>query len=175
MEVALSALLDGTKDSTRNIAANTPEAFRYSIPPSPVVRLCLDCTGRQVKRSHNCGHQRMDLRTQVRPGTFRCRGEFSSANNDSDSRRQNRPDFMQQFLKPLVRATRAGVITAELFQQLLIAVNHSCAAFHVRFRGIPAAALAGALKSRGGRGMDRRGSCAWCTSVSCVRFLHGIG
>jgi hypothetical protein len=58
---------------------------------------------------------------------------------------------MQQFLKPLVRSARAGVVAAELLEQLLVAVDDADAALDVRLGRVAAAALAGALKRRAGR------------------------
>jgi hypothetical protein len=75
---------------------------------------------------------------------------------------------MQQVLKALVRAARAGVVAAELLDQLLLAVHDPHASLHVRLGGVAAATLAGALKSAADRGDDRsrRGPCAWNTSCS---------
>jgi hypothetical protein len=83
--------------------------------------------------------------------------------NAPDSRRQNRPVRMQQFLKALVGSARARIFPAELFDELLIAVHDTRAALHMCFRWESAPALTGALESRGDRDTDRDGV-AWCTS-----------
>jgi hypothetical protein len=72
---------------------------------------------------------------------------------------------MQQLLKAAVRPARARVVAAELFEQILPAVDDADAALHVRLGRETAPALTRALESRARRGMrylDRR--CAWRTS-----------
>jgi hypothetical protein len=89
------------------------------------------------------------------------------ANNNCGLRRQKRPDFRQQFLKPFVGAAGARVVAAELFEELFVAVNDARAAFYVGFGGVASAAFAGGFKSRSGRNIarcDRRAGFAWDTS-----------
>jgi hypothetical protein len=83
--------------------------------------------------------------------------------NATGSPRQNRPDRMQHFLKAPVGPARARIVSAELFDQLLVAVNDPDAAFNVRFGREAATALTGALESRAGRDANRVRD-AWDTS-----------
>ncbi len=88
-----------------------------------------------------------------RPGAMPAphgRGAFSGCSHGG-SRRQKRPDFRQQFLKAFAGAAGAGVFSAELFEQFLVAMNDPHAAFDVRFGWEAALALTGALESRAGR------------------------
>src|SRR5436309_3073198 len=83
----------------------------------------------------------------------------------TDLRRQKRPLRKQQALKPLARAARAGVVSAELFGQFLVAVYDPHASLDMRFGWVAAAALAHRLKSevRSRTARRHRFRCAWCT------------
>lgn len=78
------------------------------------------------------------------------RAAFSGCSHGG-SRRQKRPDFRQQFLKAFAGAAGAGVFSAKLFEQFLVAMNDPHAAFDVRLGRVAAPALTGALESRAGR------------------------
>jgi hypothetical protein len=81
---------------------------------------------------------------------------------------------MQQFLKSLVGAAGAGVVAAEFFEELLVAVDDADAAFHVRFGREASAALTGALESRSARGSGRVRE-AWGTSGVRVVLAEECG
>jgi hypothetical protein len=54
---------------------------------------------------------------------------------------------MQQFLKPACGAAWAGVVPAELLDQLLVAAHHAMAALHPRFGRVALPALTGDLET----------------------------
>jgi hypothetical protein len=60
-------------------------------------------------------------------------GTHSIANERNSHVRQKRLDFRQHALKPVSRAARARIVTPELFNQFLVAVDDAITALHMRF------------------------------------------
>jgi hypothetical protein len=54
---------------------------------------------------------------------------------------------MQQFLKPARSAARAGIVPAELLEELLLTADDTRSAHHAGFRGISLPALARDLET----------------------------
>jgi len=63
-------------------------------------------------------------------------------------RRHMPPLWRQQFLKAATGTARTGVVSAKFFEELLLAVDGSIAALHIRFRRESFATLATALERR---------------------------
>jgi hypothetical protein len=70
---------------------------------------------------------------------------------------------MQQFLKPAAGTARAWVVTAELFEKLLVAVHDALAAFDARLGREAFATLTRGLETRRRRGV--RDALSWHTST----------
>jgi hypothetical protein len=58
---------------------------------------------------------------------------------------------MQQFLKPARGAAQAGIVPAELLEQLLAAADHAVAALYARLGGVSLPALTRDLETGTGR------------------------
>jgi hypothetical protein len=94
------------------------------------------------------------------PAAFlRLVGEFTS-NKTGGSRRQNRPESMQHFLKAFARAAWARIVAAEFFDEFFIAMHDPHATLDAGLGGITSAAFTCALESR----VDRNRCDAWDTS-----------
>ncbi len=86
------------------------------------------------------------------------RPPLTRASNRRAPTRRNRPAARQQRLKALARAAGAGILAAELLDQLLLsAADEAQAALHPGLGRIALTPLGGDLESRGGR-RDRRSS-----------------
>jgi hypothetical protein len=97
---------------------------------------------------------------QKKPPAAFLRLEGSTVNNAAGSRRQNRPESMQHFLKAFAGSTWAWIVAAEFFDEFFVAVHDPHAALDMRLGGVASSALTGALESRA----DRIRCDAWDTS-----------
>ena len=76
-------------------------------------------------------------------------------NSHGVRRRRNRPPARQHALKSSPRPAGAGIIAAEFFEKLDIAVNEAEAPLYVRLGGISLTPLRADLESRAGRRIGR--------------------
>jgi hypothetical protein len=95
-------------------------------------------------------HKDAKGRKEPPAGNVSC-GRVLTFGNGCDSSRQKRPDFRQHFLKAFAWAAGAGVVSAELFEKLLVTMHDAVAGLDVRFGRIALAAFAHDLKSSGPR------------------------